>query len=46
MDTIDKNTIFTNVAMTRGNEPWWEGMGFPPPEGLIDWQGKEWVSGS
>lgn len=42
MDTIDKNTIFTNVAVTDKNEPWWEGMGAPPPGGLKDWQGKAW----
>ena len=42
MDTIDKNTIFTNVALTDKNEPWWEGMGVPPPGGLKDWQGNAW----
>jgi len=42
MDTIDKNTIFTNVALTDKNEPWWEGMGAPPPGGLKDWQGNAW----
>ena len=42
MDTIDKNTIFTNVALTDKNEPWWEGMGAPPPGGLKDWRGNSW----
>lgn len=46
MDTIEKNTIFTNVAMTPSREPWWEGIGVPPPTGLIDWQGKSWMNGA
>jgi phosphoenolpyruvate carboxykinase (GTP) len=39
MATIRRNTIFTNVALTPENTPWWEGMtdGLPP-EGLIDWR--------
>lgn len=40
MASIKKDTIFTNVALTESNEPWWEGL--PVPEGkLIDWQGNE-----
>lgn len=40
MASIKKDTIFTNVALTESNEPWWEGL--PAPEGkLIDWQGNE-----
>ncbi|HEX9829798.1 MAG TPA: phosphoenolpyruvate carboxykinase (GTP) [Bacteroidota bacterium] len=45
MDTIKKNTIFTNVALTPNNEPWWEGIGTPPPDGLLDWQGRAWKPG-
>jgi phosphoenolpyruvate carboxykinase (GTP) len=41
MNTIKKNTIFTNVAITKMGNPWWEGMG-DPPGGLWDWQGNEW----
>jgi phosphoenolpyruvate carboxykinase (GTP) len=39
MKTIRSNTIFTNVAMTPSGEPWWEGIGVPPMDGLIDWKG-------
>ena len=42
METIRRNTIFTNVALTPSGEPWWEGIGSDPPEGLIDWKGKAW----
>ncbi len=42
METVRNNTIFTNVALTPAKEPWWEGIGTPPPEGLIDWRGALW----
>jgi len=37
-ETIRRNAIFTNVAVTEDNEPWWEGL----PEGTpaLDWQGR------
>ena len=41
MYSIEANTIFTNVALTKDNDVWWEGMG-EPPEGLTDWKGKKW----
>lgn len=46
MDTIKRNTIYTNVAMTPSKEPWWEGIGTEPPHGLLDWQGGSWDSAS
>jgi phosphoenolpyruvate carboxykinase (GTP) len=42
MKMVERDTIFTNVAMTREGDVWWEGMGIDPPEGLIDWQGQPW----
>jgi len=37
------NTIYTNVALTPDNEPWWEGLtDGPPPAGTIDWLGTAW----
>jgi phosphoenolpyruvate carboxykinase (GTP) len=43
MDTIRQGTIFTNVALTPQNTPWWEGMDGPIPERLVDWQGRPWT---
>jgi len=36
--TIAHDTIFTNVAVTADNQPWWEGLGRGEP--VIDWRGR------
>ncbi len=36
-ETIRRDTIFTNVALTADNQPWWEGL---PGKPVIDWQGR------
>jgi phosphoenolpyruvate carboxykinase (GTP) len=37
-DTIRRDTIFTNVAVTEDNQPWWEGLTEGKP--ALDWQGR------
>ncbi|MBM4372777.1 MAG: phosphoenolpyruvate carboxykinase (GTP), partial [Deltaproteobacteria bacterium] len=46
MLSATRNTIFTNVALTPDRDVWWEGIGTPPPEPLVDWKGREWCTGA
>jgi len=35
---IRRDTLFTNVALTADNQPWWEGL--PGGKPVLDWQGR------
>src|SRR5579871_7029775 len=37
-DMIRRDTLFTNVAVTADNQPWWEGLHSGKP--VLDWQGR------
>lgn len=45
MRSIEKGTIFTNVALTEDKDVWWEGMTPSPPPHLTDWLGAPWSPG-
>lgn len=38
MATLGQDAIFTNVALTADQRPWWEGLGEGEP--VTDWQGR------
>jgi phosphoenolpyruvate carboxykinase (GTP) len=45
-DMIQRNTIYTNVALRPDGTPWWEGHDDPPPAEALDWQGRPWTPGA
>lgn len=42
VQTVKKDTIFTNVALREDGTVWWEGHDDPVPANALDWRGKSW----
>jgi phosphoenolpyruvate carboxykinase (GTP) len=45
LNMLDHDAVFTNVALTKDNKPWWEGLSKEIPDGLKDWQGRPYEAG-
>ncbi|MDD5292005.1 MAG: phosphoenolpyruvate carboxykinase (GTP) [Candidatus Omnitrophica bacterium] len=45
VETIKKNTIFTNVLLKHDKTVWWEGADGPVPKKGTDWMGRPWKPG-
>jgi len=44
MAAIQRNTLYTNVALRPDGTVWWEGHDDPPPRTALDWRGRPWTS--
>lgn len=46
VETIKKDTIYTNVVLKPDGTVWWEGADGPVPSEGVDWQGRPWKPGT
>jgi len=46
MAMVQRDTIFTNVALKPDGTVWWEGHDDPPPAECLDWRGNKWTPDS